>query len=34
MSLSSDNYFLFDKISGSLIAAGSLSVDQKNSGEP
>jgi hypothetical protein len=34
MSLSSDNYFLFDKSSGSLIAAGSLSVDQKDSGEP
>jgi multiple sugar transport system ATP-binding protein len=33
MSLSSDNYFLFDKSSGSLIAAGSLSVDQKDSGE-
>ena len=34
MSLSSDNYFLFDKSSGSLMAAGSLSVDQKDSGEP
>ena len=31
MSLSSDNYFLFDKSSGSLIAAGSLSVNQKDS---
>ena len=34
MSLSSDNYFLFDKSSGTLITAGSLSVDLKDSGEP
>jgi multiple sugar transport system ATP-binding protein len=34
ISLSSDNYFLFDKSNGRHIAAGSLSVDLKDSEEP